>query len=319
MLFNSNSNKDPQEIQIVFQSKTDTIENGTTEGEYLTHPAFWWDNNSDGVRDSNEELSGIWVGKFETGGTSAQPLIMPNILSLTNYNIYNLFNINRKFGTTTYLTENGVSSSDSHMMKNMEWGAIAYLSHSRFGINTEVCINNSSGYYTGRSGGTASAGGKLLGTYTYNDFILDTNGNITTNKEAGKGACASTTGNMTGVYDMSGGAYEYVMGVQKSSAGAIAYYNSGFNASTMPASKYYDLYDYGTVASDYARRKLGDATGETRGWYSDIASMVYGSSYGWFDRGNGAAQGAAAGVFAFYYYRGDAYGVYGSRGVLLKP
>ena len=30
---------------------------------------------------------------------------------------------------------------DSHMMKNTEWGAIAYLSHSKYGINKEVNIN----------------------------------------------------------------------------------------------------------------------------------------------------------------------------------
>ena len=33
---------------------------------------------------------------------------------------------------------------DSHMMKNTEWGAVAYLSLSNYGINGEVRINNSS-------------------------------------------------------------------------------------------------------------------------------------------------------------------------------
>ena len=30
------------------------------------------------------------------------------------------------------------------MIKNSEWGAVAYLSHSEYGINKEVRINNSS-------------------------------------------------------------------------------------------------------------------------------------------------------------------------------
>ena len=36
----------------------------------------------------------------------------------------------------------GLASSDSHMMNNREWGAVAYLSHSAYGINNEIRINN---------------------------------------------------------------------------------------------------------------------------------------------------------------------------------
>ena len=40
---------------------------------------------------------------------------------------------------------------DSHMMKNTEWGVVAYLSHSKYGINSEININNNSNYITGYS------------------------------------------------------------------------------------------------------------------------------------------------------------------------
>ncbi|MDO4369486.1 MAG: hypothetical protein Q4C29_03010, partial [bacterium] len=30
-----------------------------------THPAFWWDKNDNNIREAGEELTGIWVGKFE--------------------------------------------------------------------------------------------------------------------------------------------------------------------------------------------------------------------------------------------------------------
>ena len=33
-------------------------------------------------------------------------------------------------------------SSDSHMMKNTEWGAVAYLTLSKYGINKDININN---------------------------------------------------------------------------------------------------------------------------------------------------------------------------------
>jgi len=45
-------------------------------------------------------------------------------------------------------------------MKNDEWGAVAYLSKSKYGKqNEEVWINNSSSYITGSAGNSASASG----------------------------------------------------------------------------------------------------------------------------------------------------------------
>lgn len=293
-----------REIQIEFEKTTDTISSGTQNGEYLSHPAFWWDNNSDGVRDADEELAGFWVGKFETSGTTSSPRIKPNMNSVVSQNVYNLFNMNKKFQTTDYLTETGSGTVDTHMMKNMEWGAVAYLSRSKYGKNAEISINNNSGFITGRQG-----------NYTYNDFIVS-DGNITLNKEAGTGVLASTTGNVYGIYDMSGGANEYVMGVQKASNGTIQYQNSGFNASNMVESKYYDLYEYGTSTSDYSRSKLGDATGETRNWYSDTQSFIY-SSNGWFLRGGRYNLGTGTGAFSFNGYNGTADGLTGARAVLL--
>ena len=62
---------------------------------------------------------------------------------------------------------------------------------------------------------------------------------------------------------MSGGAWEYVMGVQKDANGNVQVGSSGFSTSSLPDSKYYDLYDY--QAEDgvgYTRYHLGDATRE---------------------------------------------------------
>lgn len=293
-----------REIQIEFEKTIDTISSGTQNGEYLSHPAFWWDNNSDGVRDADEELAGFWVGKFETSGTTSNPRIKPNMNTVVNQNVYNLFNMNKKFQTTDYLTETGRDTVDAHMMKNMEWGAVAYLSRSKYGKNAKISINNNSAFITGRQG-----------NYTYNDFIVS-DGNITLNKEAGTGVLASTTGNVYGIYDMSGGANENVMGMQKTSNGTIQYQNSGFNANNMVESKYYDLYEYGTNSSDYSRSKLGDATGETRNWYSNTQSFIYSSS-GWFRRGGGFNEGTSAGIFIFNNSNGYANGGAGARAVVL--
>ena len=158
----ASANGKEQTIDIQFES-ADTISTGTTVGSYITHPAFWWDNDSDGVRDSGEELAGIWVGKFETTGIADSPTILPNVTSLREQNVSTQFATAQKLGGTTY----GVSSNvDSHMMKNREWGAVAYLSHSKYGANREIYFNNSSDYYTGRSGGNIGGSTAINTVYT---------------------------------------------------------------------------------------------------------------------------------------------------------
>ncbi len=77
-------------------------------------------------------------------------------------------------------------SKESHLMKNSEWGAVVYLAHSQYGRNgTKITQNNNSSYIT--AGGT-------------DEKILTTN------------ADQSTTGNESGIYDLSGGVWERVTG-----------------------------------------------------------------------------------------------------------
>ena len=91
---------------------------------------------------------------------------------------------------------------------------------------------------------------------------------------------------------MSGGADEYVMGNYNKSVG-----ESGLTVSGVPA-EHIDIYSGSSVSASH----LGDATGETAGWYSDYAGFVK-SSYPWFNRG-GVYDGNNAGVFHFYSYAG---------------
>ena len=135
----------PIEIQIEFQSVEDEIFQGTENGQYLTHPAFWWDNNSNDAREDGEELAGIWVGKFETTGTDDYPTIKPNVLPIVGRYSNTWFEIQNKFSSITYLTDTGSSMSDSHIIKNMDWGAVAYLTQSKYG-NTRIFIQNISRY-----------------------------------------------------------------------------------------------------------------------------------------------------------------------------
>ncbi len=277
-LFNVNSESiDPIEIQVLFESKDTTKSTGSTNGDWLTHPAFTF---------GTDELSGIWVGKFTTTGTASAPTIKPAATSRRSQTISALFSASQSFNTDTYLTSNGTSGTDSHMMKNTEWGAVTYLKQSKYGLGlTEIAQN---AHRLGKAG---------CGPVSETDLTSQTT--TCTSYTSTAGIMSSTTGNVTGVYDMKGGfGKKYTMGVIKTSDGTgLTYSNSGFTTSTLPlGSKYVDAYTFGTSASDYTRRILGDATGETRGWYSNIASFIS-SSTPWFLRGGGG-----------FYFMGDAGG-----------
>ena len=319
-LFNANNGTSvEQAINITFESKTEVKSTGTKNGEWLTHPAFTF---------GSTELSGIWVGKFEASGTTDNYQIKPNQKSLTNINISTMFNTSRDVTTTkTSIYGTNSSTSDSHMIKSIEWGAIAFLTNSIYGryndsstciaSGCEVWINNIN---TGYGSGTAVDGQVQWGPTITGCAGTSTSADVSSSQTActsgydwkTKGVNASTTGNQYGIYDMSGGTWEYVMGVQKDSSGNVQVGSSGFSTSSLPDSKYYDLYDY--QAEDgvgYTRYHLGDATREVlkntssqgdKAWWSNYSYNIY-SSEPWVVRGGNYNGGSLAGVFNFS--RGD--------------
>ena len=335
---NNNKKGKEQTINIIFEDKN-SISTGTQVGEYITHPAFWWDNDSDGVRDEGEELSGIWVGKFETTGTASSPTILPDVQSLRNQNVSTQFATAQLLGGSTY----GITTNaDSHMMKNSEWGAAAYLSHSKYGANREIYINNSQSFYTGRSGGDVGGSTPINGTYTdqtsttqYNSYgyytwdgYLLNYGTNTKSSTRDLTKVASTTGNITGIYDMSGGALERVMGVFANSDGQLwsgnsTTNNSGFTGLVgsagdqyigvdFPDSKYYDIYkaysgiSISSLTSCNGGICYGHGLSEVSNWYGDTANFVSSVSP-WFNRGGGYGLGFYAGAFVFSNNVGVAY------------
>ena len=288
-LFNATyaSGTSPSLIDVTFENETSTTGNVTctyasngretcqnkANGNYYTHPAFTMINASG----NKTELKGIWVGKFETTGNTTSPTIKPGMSSLRGVNVANMYSTGQLFRSTDYITSNGINQIDSHMMKNIEWGAVAYLKQSKYGLGiTDITINSNSSYYTG--GGTDTSYKTNIGQ--------------------------STSGNITGVYDMSGGAWEYVMGNYNKQAG-----DSGLTVSGVPA-EHIDIYSGTSVAASH----LGDATGETAGWYSDSAIFVN-SSKPWFPRG-GYFFSNDAGVFSFGDYAGEVSDHFGFRFVL---
>ena len=160
-------------------SVTTNPEDGT---KWLVHPAFKW---------KEKPISGIWVAKFEasngkctteektgredTNRTDLKLQVKPGVTSWRNITIGNMFTVCKNYKTNL----------NSHLMKNSEWGVVAYLSKStNYGIgDIEVTKNDNNSYLTG--------GGK-------------DNAYVTSN------VAQSTTGTAFGVYDMNGGSWEYV-------------------------------------------------------------------------------------------------------------
>ena len=313
-LFNAaNGTASEQAVQIEFEKASADKSTGTKNGEWLTHPAFTF---------GNTELPGFWAAKFEASGSTDNYQIKPNQQSLTSINLATMYNTSRStiLNASKYGLNNNV---DTHMMKNMEWGAIAFLTNSIYGryndastciaSGCEVWINNIN---TGYGGGTAVSGQLQWGPSITGCAGTSTSAGISNSQTAcasgydwkTKGVNASTTGNQYGIYDMSGGAWEYVMGVQKDSSGNVQVGSSGFSTSSLPDSKYYDLYDY--QAEDgvgYTRYHLGDATREVlkntssqggNAWWNAWAYNIY-SFCPWVTRGGNYADGTGAGVFYF--------------------
>jgi len=282
------------------------IYSGSSQTNYVVHPAFTF---------GNRELKGIWVAKFEA---SAGPGSCYDSQSVANCDVINYSPISKANAyswryispknahiVSTKMKDPGniygfySGNVDTHVMKNTEWGAVAYLAKSSYGVNTaEVYINPANNYMTGCAGTSASSTSTSGCTNAYNTV---------------NGVKASTTGSVYGVYDMSGGAYErtmanfnYVQGTE----------NYPLDLNTIN-SKYVDIY------SAYSNSIFGDAVYETSlgrtynctswsgssvgSWYSDQSSMPYdcSSDAPYFIRGGIYSEASSSGIFAFTYSDGS--------------
>ena len=279
-----------------------------SDGTWTSHPGFTF---------GNTELTGIWVAKYEatsveevtnsTAGdnvTTKTVKIVPNVQSWRYITTGNAFTAIRKMesnGDYGWITASGLKEDgtytndnnniDAHLMKNSEWGAVAYLSKSQYGKNTEeIAINTSS------------------------DFITGTGG-----------MSASTTGNIYGIYDISGGAMEMVSAYVDNGDGNLTNYGlSIINA----VNKYKDIYTIGSTDTNHNNynltiNKKGDAVYETSNntdasyaWFNDYAYMPNAKDP-WFYRGGDWNGGVFVGAFYFVRTGGNPSSNNGFRPVLV--
>ena len=292
----------PGEIDIKFIG-TDEKERGTAKYLDTEEPKNWY--TPDAFTFGDKELSGIWVGKFETSNTTGisinsttpDPIIKPNVSSWRGINVSNIYNVGLKVSAEG--NRYGLNQSmNSHAMRNDEWAVVSYLSQSRYGklgnvnfsgANKEIYQNKSNTYITGCSYGSPSNGNTDYGCqYEYDSNIRTEDGST------GRGVGASTTGTIYGIYDMSGGAWEYVMGNYNDTVG-----NSGFSSPLTLDSKYYNKY----TSEDASKACNGGecishGLSETAGWYNDYYTMIT-EVYPWMLRGGSYNDATVAGVFGF--------------------
>ncbi len=305
-----------QEIEIEFENKETAKSTGTTTGSWLTHPAF-----------TSFDSNGFWVGKYESGykgatstdtaqvnsNDSTKLQIKPNAYSWRNITVGNAFKVGYDY----------LRSDESHLMKNTEWGAVAYLQHSKYGSMMSVRNNNNRSYKTGYASISEPTLG-YNGEISIPENLNGTTADVTQPYNTETGYLASTTGNITGIYDTSGGAWEYVMGynINANAVGGSSELTSTYGDffTNSKWEKYYDKYSNAEVdASKYQTGLLGDATremgpfgtikdpdGGTRyrtSWYGDYAHSVHPVDP-WFARGGGWYDGVGSGTLAFSGYSG---------------
>ena len=290
--YNSIINEKPttsnaKEIEIIFENKNVSISIGTEVGQYHSHPAFQ-------AFDSN----GLWVAKFEAGENINSLKIKPNVNALRYLDVKTMFE-------SSY---NYKRNNDSHMMKNTEWGAVTYLSLSDYGVKGETNVNNNSEFKTGYAA-TASADQTVV------PGVYGNTADITQPYNTAVGYTASTTGNITGVYDMSGGSNELVAGYLKYDE------NVTVNAHHTGNEKYADTYSGDLPYFGDAMREIGPRYKidyiPVTSWYNNYAYIID-NHHPWYTRGGDHGDGKRGGILCYYSYGYNAQSHIGTRIVLVK-
>ena len=277
--------------QIVNYDSSTTTNYTQFPNGYVIHPAFNY----------GQTVSGIWVAKFEASpvgattevanseydGTDKKLQVVPGVSSWRSITISNIYDVCKAYN----------EELNSHMMKNDEWGAVAYLSKSKYGKNDEVTINSNSSFYTGGGSGNA---------YVNN-------------------GAQSTTGNVWGVYDMSGRAWERVAAYVDNGNGNLTSYGKSLVNGDQKTKNVYAKGSSDSRENNYSANAgvYGDAVYETStsgsgttSWYSD-SSHFPGTSSPFFVRGGIYANGSGIGVFFFDGSDGDGYFDHSFRPVLV--
>ena len=363
------------------------IRSSVTNGEdFVVHPAFTNDLSIGGM---DKEIGGFWVAKFEAsnstaeidnanlqnnsvpaptndqrygGGnvTSLEVTIRPNVTSWRCIDVNNIYTVCKAMNAGGNI--HGLTTDiDTMMMKNSQWGAVAYLTQSNYG-NKQTSVANSgmwnNNYFEGNSveniGQTAKAMyyttltgmtgvGRDDGTSadfvqtskTVNTQTIEITGNVITypsgvrtvgsaltktyyRYHTNEGQRGSTTGNIYGIYDMAGGAWEYMASFLEdgTTSWAINFKNNiaekyrtmyaGDGATTVDSDKTINYEANSQIYGDAVWETSANGVPQNQAWNGDFTNFPCLASP-FIHRGNYFELGSWIGVFAFSYWTGNVF------------
>ena len=260
--------------------------------------------------------------------------------SMNYINHSDAFSISRALTDDNNIYKLSNKETDSHLIKNSEWGAVSYLGQSQYGLNgTNIRINNLT---LNNSVPTIYAvTGYAAKTLQEGDTKLDDAGQVSSTDKVYKwtekdGQTASCTGTIYGIYDMSGGTWERSAAIVNNGNGNLNTYGKAImNAlNNGKSSEYVTVYPKGETSgqslddasnSNYAANTkiYGDAIRETStaglgqtSWYSDYSYFV-GAYRPFFAHGGSCWSTSAAGLFFFHRNDGSSDYTSGFRSVLV--
>ncbi len=312
-----------------------------------------------------------WVAKIEAGtssdstqparnwldgkyGSTTTAIKYPTFQGLT-YSM-NYINHNDAYRISKVLTESGniyglnSSSTDSHLMKNSEWGAVSYLSQSKYGLDgtniviNSVYLNNTTKSVYAVTGCASSTADASAVSTTIGALNNRTQSGVYVWKQK-NGIGASSTGTIYGIYDMSGGTWEKTASIVNNGDSSLTTYGSQImkELNNGGSTKYITVYPHNSskdntsisntsanlsIASqtNYARNKkiYGDGIRETstagteqNAWYSDY-SYFAGLQVPFFVRGGSYGGISGVGLFSFLRNAGASGYDAGFRSVLVS-
>jgi len=314
------------EAGFVDKSTFDADKEKYSSSVYYTQTYGWTSLNK--KEDARNYLNRIY-------GSNATKITYPTFqgekYSMNYINHSDAFSISRALTEENNVYGLKSSSTDSHLIKNSEWGAVAYLGQSQYGLyNKNIRINNvnmgdNSNFVYAMTGYAAKE----------EDAASTTNTDAIAWNQAG-GELASTTGTIYGIYDMSGGTWERSASLVNNGNSRLNEWGSSlmYSLKDGKSSEYVTLYPKGETsgqslddASNYnyaANTKIyGDAIHETStagvgqtSWYSDY-SYFAGLNYPFFVRSGNYKYTSGAGLFYFERDAGNSHYGGGFRSVLV--
>ena len=313
------------------------VESGTTAGNY---PARNWLD-----------------GEYGSTTTAIKYPVFQPVTYTMNY-----INHNDAYNIAKALNANGNpygfnGAADSHLMKNSEWGAVAYLSKSQYGLGaTDITVNNISLESSTKSVYAVTGCTSNSTTDNQKETTIETIKATTGNTASGgvytwdqlTGTTASCTGSIYGIYDLSGGAWERTTGYVANGKGQLKDYGAAiaYEGDTLRtiSTKYTTVYPHNStydstsisdtetnlntagtnnwlantlIYGDAIRETSTGGTGNTS-WYGD-ASNFPGLNNPFSLRGASYYGGSAPGLFCFYRHSGGSAYYYGFRAVVVVP